>query len=154
MNRLKDYGAEKLDGNSLRIVVATTDVHEHSKMLLEGVFKNLGISIIDGGVSVDPADLARVAETHDADGIALSTYNGVALTYYGQLRDELTELGLSLPVMIGGQLNQIPEESDSSLPLDVGPELEEQGAVVCRSVEDAMPCLIELTETREIGGTQ
>ncbi len=142
------HGAEQLQGNELTLVVASTDVHEHSKLVLEGVFAGLGIRIIDGGVSVDPDDLAKTAESCQADAIALTTYNGVALSYFGRLTDELKERGLSLPVLIGGQLNEIPEQSDSSLPVDVAPELERQGAVVCRSIDDAMPALIELCRSK------
>jgi methylmalonyl-CoA mutase cobalamin-binding subunit len=146
---LQQYGAEKLQGNSLHIIVATTDVHEHGKMLLEGVLKKLGIGIIDGGVSVDPGVLARVAESTSADAIALSTYCGVALTYFGQLQDELTEKGLSIPVLIGGQLNEIPAKSDSSLPVNVEPELTRKGAIVCNTIHDAMPLLIELARNKD-----
>jgi hypothetical protein len=118
-------------------------------MLLEGVLKKLGIGIIDGGVSVDPGVLARVAEYTSADAIALSTYCGVALTYYGQLQDELTEKGLSIPVLIGGQLNEIPAKSDSSLPVNVEPELTRKGAIVCNTIHDAMPLLIELARNKD-----
>ena len=100
---------------------------------------------MDGGVSVDPDELAVFAEDQGADAIALSTYCGVALSYYGRLRDEMTERGLEIPVMIGGQLNQIPEQAPNSLPVDVGPELEALGAVVCRNVFDMVPCLSELS---------
>lgn len=128
----------------LKVVVATTDVHEHGKSLLEGLFKGLSITIVDGGVSADPRHLAAMVEKQDADAIALSTYNGVALTYFCQLRDELTEAGLTIPVMIGGQLNEIPEDSDNSLPVDVETKLKQQGAIVCHGVLDAVPVLRNL----------
>ena len=149
LGELEHHGLEKLANNRLRIVVATTDVHEHSKMLLERLFVRMGIGVIDGGVSVDPRDLAQIAERTDAHAIALSTYNGVALTYYGMLRDELTEMGIDIPVLVGGQLNEIPQDSEDSLPVDVGDELDQLGAVVCRTIPDAMPWLIELTETHQ-----
>ena len=143
---LADHGLDALAGNSLKIVVATTDVHEHSKMLLERVFDQMDIEVIDGGVSVDPEDLAKITEESDASAVALSTYNGVALTYFGQLQDELAERGIDLPVMIGGQLNEIPQDSQDALPRDVGEDLAAMGAVVCRRVSDAMPCLLELNK--------
>ena len=146
---LKNHGATDIQRN-LKLVVATTDVHEHGKMLIEGIFTKIGIHVIDGGVSAYPVNLVKIAEEHDADAIALSTYNGVALTYYGQLKDNLTELGLNIPVLIGGRLNEIPEETENSLPKDVIPELEEQGAIVCRQISDAMPCLIALSQSKNI----
>ena len=144
MAQLADHGASQLQGNKLRIVVATTDVHEHSKLLLEQILIGLGIDIVDGGVSVDPDDLAQIVECSEVDAVILSTYNGIALAYYGQLKDELEERGISLPVMIGGQLNQIPEDTDTSLPVDVSPELKRLGAIPCRSIQDMMPCLLKL----------
>jgi methylmalonyl-CoA mutase cobalamin-binding subunit len=145
---LGDYGADDLAGNDLALVVASTDVHQHSKMILESVFAGLGIRIIDGGVSADPDDLANIVEAACADVVALTTYNGVALSYFGRLRDELAERGLSPPVLIGGQLNEIPEQSDSSLPVDVTLQLEQHGAIVCRTISDAMPVLIELSRNK------
>ncbi|MCY3769842.1 MAG: cobalamin-dependent protein [Gammaproteobacteria bacterium] len=147
LERLEGFDSNQLSGSRLKIIVATTDVHEHGKMLIEGIFGRLGISVIDGGVSTDPRTLAKTAEDRDADAIALSTYNGVALTYFQQLKDELVEAGTDIPVLIGGRLNEIPAETDTSLPRDVTSDLEALGAVVCRHFHDAVPCLAELAQT-------
>ena len=128
----------------LKVVVASTDVHEHSKLMLEGIFRQLGLEPIDGGVSADPQQLADISESSEADVIALSTYNGVALTYYRQLRDILIEKGLEIPLLIGGQLNEIPDDSTSSIPVDVESRLREEGASVCHGVLDAIPVLKQL----------
>ena len=149
IGQLADHGASQLRGNKLRVVIATTDVHEHSKLMLEQILIGLGIDIVDGGISVDPDDLAEIVEYSQADAVALSTYNGIALAYYGQLKDELEERGICLPVMIGGQLNQIPKDTDTSLPEDVSPELKRLGAIPCRSVQDMMPCLLELVASTD-----
>ena len=60
--------------------IASTDVHEYGKMLLEQVMHGLDIEILDGGVNADPDDLAALARDGGADFIALSTYNGMALS--------------------------------------------------------------------------
>ncbi len=136
-----DRAALKAAG--LTVLVATTDVHEHGKLLVDEAFAQLGIGTADGGVSVDPDVLAgRAAETRP-DAIALSTYNGVALRFFTELKDALRERGLDLPVLIGGRLNQIPFGSNTSLPVDVSDKLENAGAVVCRNVADAVPALLE-----------
>lgn len=129
---------------NLKLVVATTDVHEHGKMLLQGLFREIGIQILDGGVSADADQLAALVESESADAIALSTYNGVALTYYCRLRDELAEVGNPVPILIGGQLNEIPEDSDNSLPVNVADQLEQEGACVCAGILDAIPILTTL----------
>ena len=132
----------------LRALVATTDVHEHGKGLVERLFGALGVARLDGGVSCDPDDLAQQAKETGADLIALSTYNGVALSFMAALKRELDARALDIPVLIGGRLNQIPEASNTSLPVEVGDELAAYGAVVCREVEDAVPALVELARKR------
>ncbi len=132
----------------LTALVATTDVHEHGKGLVERLFAGLGVAMLDGGVSCDPDDLAEEARRSGADLIALSTYNGIALEFMAALKRELDRRGLATPVLIGGRLNQIPDGSNTSLPVDVGDELAALGAIVCREVEDALPALVELARPR------
>lgn len=128
-----------------RIVTATTDVHEHGKLVLDEVLSRAGADIIDGGTSAEPHTLAALALHERADAIALSTYNGIALHYYKALREHV---GKSIPVLIGGRLNQIPDTSNTSLPVDVGDQLAAAGAIVCREIEDAVPALLSnLKET-------
>lgn len=119
-----------------RILVATSDVHEHGKMLIDRMAVDIGALPIDGGVSTEPERLAVLAGEQLPDIIAVSTYNGVALNYYLALSHALEQRGLSIPVLIGGRLNQIPDGSNSSLPVDVGAQLAEAGAIVCRDARD------------------
>ena len=140
---------ETLRNANLSVLVATTDVHEHGKRLVEEAFGQLGIQTIDGGVSVDPADIVEAALASKPDAIALSTYNGVALRFYRQLSDVLQTKGLDIPVLIGGRLNQIPSGSNTSLPVDVTDELRAAGAVVCTNIRDAVPIFLELSNSPE-----
>ena len=133
-----------LAGAGLRILVATTDVHEHGKMLLELVLEELGVEPVDGGVSVEPAALAARLADSGCDALALSSYNGVALTYAEDLIAALAKGDVSAPVLIGGRLNQIPKDSNSSLPVDVSQELTQLGVIVCRDVEAVAPALREI----------
>lgn len=133
----------------LTALVATTDVHEHGKGLVERLFAGLGVTALDGGVSCDPDDLAETARQSGADLIALSTYNGIALGYMAALKRELDDRDVAIPVLIGGRLNQVPEGSNTSLPVEVGDELEALGAIVCPEVEDAVPILVALARARQ-----
>jgi methylmalonyl-CoA mutase cobalamin-binding subunit len=133
----------------LTALVASTDVHEHGKGLVERLFAGLGVGLLDGGVSCDPDDLAETARQSGADLIALSSYNGIALEFMAALKRELEQRDLAIPVLIGGRLNQIPEGSNSSLPVEVGDELNALGALVCREVEDAVPALVDLARRRQ-----
>lgn len=129
-----------------RVIVASTDVHEHGKLALEQVMKDLGSDVVDGGVSVDPDDLARAAAAAGAQAIMISTYNGIALDYFRALKRHVAEAGLDIPILIGGRLNQVPDQSNSSLPVDVTAELKAEGAVVCADIESAAPVLAGLTK--------
>ncbi|MBI1386511.1 MAG: hypothetical protein GC150_16510 [Rhizobiales bacterium] len=126
------------------VLSATTDIHEHGKMLLDTVLARLGVRVHDAGVTVTPDELAELASATMPDAIAVSTYNGIALDFLSALNAALEERGLSIPVMIGGRLNQVPPGSNTSLPVDVGSELSGLGAHVCRSIEDSYSVLAGL----------
>ncbi len=134
----------RLASAKLTVLTATTDVHEHGKMLLEHAFKGLGVTTIDGGVSTDPDKLAALALTTGANAIAVSTFNGVALPYAQKLKSELAQRGLQTPILIGGRLNQIPQGSNTSLPVDVSAELRAEGTIVCEELKDVVPALLSL----------
>ena len=127
----------------LKVLVATTDVHEHGKLVIERVFSQVGVQSIDGGVSVDPDALVATAKAAGVNAIAISTYNGIALDYITDVVRELAEADLDIPILVGGRLNQIPPGSNTSLPVDVSDQLQEAGAIICRQVEDAIPALLQ-----------
>ncbi len=133
---------ERLSERAPRICLATTDVHEYGKRLVEQVLANLGVDAIDGGISVDPDDLVQSAIKANANVIALSTYNGVAKNYIDRLVDEIVKSGQSFEIYVGGRLNAVPDGSNTGLPVDVDKALAARGVVACRCVEDM---LISLT---------
>ena len=49
--------------------IATTDVHEWGKIMLEMVLEPLGVQIVDGGINADPDTLAALAQESRADFI-------------------------------------------------------------------------------------
>ncbi|MDJ0949846.1 MAG: cobalamin-dependent protein [Alphaproteobacteria bacterium] len=140
---------DAIRGAGLVGCVATTDVHEYGKLLVDGVLGRLNVGLIDAGVSTDAAVLADAARAGAADFIALSTYNGVALDYLTELKANMARSGLDVPVFIGGKLNRVPEGSNTSLPVDVRAELVAAGAVVCTRVEDMLDRLAGLARSRD-----
>jgi len=128
--------------------VTCTDVHEYGKILIETVLRQLGVEVADAGVSADPEQVASRARAAGADFIAVSTYSGVALYYLQALRQEMARIGLDVPIFIGGKLNQIPDDSPSSVPVDVTDQLQALGAVVCHRVEDMLERLLEMAQER------
>ena len=133
--------------------LATTDVHEYGKVMVESVLADLAVSVVDGGVSTDPHVLAQRALAGRADFIAISTYNGVALEFVQALKEALADLGVSAPVFIGGKLNQVPESSNTSLPVDVSAEIRRAGAVPCLTVADMIADLVTLARETSGAGT-
>lgn len=152
LDRVADSLRQRIGGLRPRVIVATSDVHEHGKMALEQVLRQLGADIVDGGVSTDPETLARAAVANEAEAVLLSTYNGIALDYFESLKSCLPD---GFPVLIGGRLNQVPSGSNSSLPVDVSAELAAGGAIVCREIEDAVPALLAIAgQRRSAGGSR
>lgn len=143
--RMAPAARERVRKAKLKACVATTDVHEYGKILVETVLKGLDVEILDGGTSTDPNDLARVARAVGADLIALSSYNGVALGFVTELKAEMKKLGYDLPVFIGGKLNRVPDGSNTSLPVDVSKEIEAAGATVCPDVTVMLDRLAEMS---------
>jgi methylmalonyl-CoA mutase cobalamin-binding subunit len=140
--------ARRIAARGLRACVATSDVHEHGKNLIERTLAHLGVAIIDGGTSVDADDLVACAIAARADVIAISTYNGIALRYAREVRDGLAKAGVAIPVCIGGRLNQIPDDSNSGLPVDVSAEIRAIGVTPCDTPEGLIALLAELAATR------
>ncbi|MFX0125560.1 MAG: cobalamin-dependent protein [Candidatus Hodarchaeota archaeon] len=140
---------DKLNQMKFKICVASTDVHEYGKILVEEVLKRLKHEVIDAGVSVDPDIVAKRAKEENVDFIAISTYNGIALNYLQALNQEMLRIGIKIPIFVGGKLNQIPDDSPTSLPIDVTKELGAMGAIVCHQVEDMLENLFKKTKERK-----
>ncbi|WP_428030380.1 cobalamin-dependent protein [Ancylobacter sp.] len=128
--------ATRIAGRKLVACVASSDVHEHGKNLIERTLGHLGVATVDGGTSVDADDLVATALAAKADLIAISTYNGVALRYAREVKDALARAGADLPVCIGGRLNQVPDDSNSGLPVDVRADIRALGIMPCDTPED------------------
>ena len=125
----------RLRASGLKVCVGASDVHEHGKMLIDQVLAQLGLDVIDGGTSADPRALIARAIAGGADVVAVSTYNGIALRYAREVRDAMAGVGVALPLCIGGRLNQVPDDSNSGLPVDVAREIEALGVLACPTPE-------------------
>ena len=65
------------------------------------------------------------------------------------LRDAVTERGGEIPIVIGGRLNQIAENSNSSLPRDVTAALAEAGGLPCPDMASFTARLVETAKAKE-----
>ena len=53
----------------------------------------------------------------------------------------MVKIGLDIPVYVGGRLNQVPENSNTSLPVDVSGKLGDAGGTACPDLETMLACL-------------
>ena len=134
-----------IQSRGFKACVASTDVHEYGKVLLEAVFKKMNLEVIDAGVSSDPDVVAKHAKDQQASFIAISTYNGVALDYIQKLKTELEKVKMTIPIFIGGKLNQVKDDG-LNLPQDVSEELRTMGVIVCLTIEDLLVELIRMVQ--------
>lgn len=142
VERIAPAARKEIAASGLKACVASSDVHEHGKNLIERILALSAVGVIDGGTSVDPETVVAMALAQKADFIAVSTYNGIALRYARDILTALETAGVRMPVLIGGRLNQIPEDSNSGLPVDVKADIEALGALPCETPE-AMTGFIE-----------
>lgn len=130
----------------LRVALASTDVHEFAKFLLESALDNVGARLIDVGVNRDPEDIVQAAVESAAQAIVITTHNGVARSYAELLKRELHVAGLDdVPVFMGGVLNEDIEGSD--IPVDVRDDLVALGVTPLAGIEELVAQLGDLRET-------
>ncbi len=136
LGRVTSAQRQSLAARKPRVLLATTDVHFYGKRLLELVLEKLDLEALDGGVSIEAERLAERAQDLGAEVVAVSTYNGVALSFVRALRGALAARGLDLPIYVGGRLNEIMGDRADSLPVEVDREIAQLGAKPCPTVED------------------
>jgi len=73
-------------------------------------------------------------DENDVDMILVSTHNGMALEYAKLLKKEIRKRCLTIPVVMGGVLNQKVE--DRALPVDVSQDLKALGFKVATRLDD------------------
>lgn len=126
------------DLSGITVVAASSDVHEYGLHVVVFALREVGCEVIDLGTSIDNDAIAAAAAEAAADCVALSTYNGGALSVAEDLAERLRERGLGAKLFVGGRLTQDLGDTKS---VDVSQKIAALGAFPCRSVSDM---LIEL----------
>ncbi len=124
-----------------RMLIASTDVHEHAILVINQLLSEAGVEMINLGAERNPDEVVSAAYTNKVDAILISTHNGMALEYARRLRDELRKKNLKIPIIIGGVLNQKFE--DKALPVDVTENLKELGFHVSARLEGGFQKMLE-----------
>jgi methylmalonyl-CoA mutase cobalamin-binding subunit len=133
---IADLAARGQEGSlaGIKVVVASTDVHEFAQFLLVSSLSHAGASVIDAGVNRDPEDIVKVAIETAADSVVVTTHNGVARSFATKLVDEMTLSRIAAPIYMGGVLNEDIEGSD--VPVDVRVDLHRIGIGTPDSIDD------------------
>jgi methylmalonyl-CoA mutase cobalamin-binding domain/chain len=135
----------------VRIVVASTDVHELAVLLLCSALGAAGAEVIDFGISRDPEDIAKAVTETAAHAAAVTTHNGVARTFAASLLTELQRRGMSRTVVcMGGVLNEDVEGSD--IPVDVRDEVQQMGVLAPSGIAELIERLGDLATGPGQGG--
>ncbi|MBS1676541.1 MAG: cobalamin-dependent protein [Actinobacteria bacterium] len=121
------------DLGGVRVVAASSDVHEYGLFVLVEALEACGAEVTSLGTSVNSPEIAKVSVETAADAVAISTYNGMALSLGRQVREELHSRGVEPIVFLGGRLNEDTEEGEAT---DVRPMLREEGLNPCDSVAE------------------
>jgi methylmalonyl-CoA mutase cobalamin-binding domain/chain len=135
----------------LRIVVASTDVHELAVLLLCSALGAAGAEVVDFGISRDPEDIAKAVTETAAHAAAVTTHNGVARSFATRLLAELRQRGMSRTVVcMGGVLNEDVEGSD--IPVDVRDEVQQMGVLAPAGIAELIERLSDAASGPGQGG--
>lgn len=128
--------------NDINIIVGSTDVHEFGKEIVKGVLLRAGANIFDLGSNVTVQEIIDTVVETECNTIAISTFNGIALSYSKELLDSLRENDLNCHIIMGGLLNENMDGSD--LPVDVSNQLKELGINCDNNVETLVKTILSL----------
>jgi methylmalonyl-CoA mutase cobalamin-binding subunit len=123
-----------------RIVLASTDVHEHALFVIEQLLEISGVRVVNVGPERNPDEIAHAVRAENADAVLVSTHYGMALDYANAMLEEMEERNLSVPVFMGGVLNQKVEENE--MPIDVEESLQGLGIRTCSNPMDLLENLV------------
>jgi methylmalonyl-CoA mutase cobalamin-binding subunit len=127
--------------NGRRILIASTDVHEHAIMIIHQLLAEAGADMVNLGAEADPDQIVSEAHRGAAEAILISTHNGMALDYARRLKENMDRRKITIPVVLGGILNQKVE--NQALPVDVSGDLKKLGFNACPKLEGNFKTLLE-----------
>ena len=119
--------AQKAEGQKSqgKVLLATVkgDVHDIGKNIVSVVMGCNGYEVMDLGVMVPPEDIVRAALEYKPDAIGLSGLITPSLAEMTETVRQLSEAGISVPVMIGGATTSALHTALKIAPVYGGPVL-------------------------------
>lgn len=141
MENIRKRGEENcLQG--VNVVICSTDVHEFGKELVGEILRKAGANVYDIGTDASPVEIAETVIETGSQFVAVSTYNGIALTFAKRTLAALKEYQLSVPVFMGGVLNETLDP-ESGIPVDVTKQLGELGILMSGAAEKIVDMILE-----------
>ncbi len=88
----------------MRVLVAKVglDGHDRGIKVVARILRDAGMEVIYGGLRQTPASIAATALEEDVDAVGLSMHNGAHLTLAPAVVQALRDVGLDVPVVVGG----------------------------------------------------
>ncbi len=108
-----DNRATRTEAHPLRFVSAASlfDGHDAAINMIRRLLQSHGAEVVHLGHNRSVADIVRAAIQEDADGIAVSSYQGGHNEYFAYMVDMLRELGVEhIRVIVGGGGTIAPHE--------------------------------------------
>ena len=96
---------EKIEGQEKGIIVLATvkgDVHDIGKNLVDIILTNNGFKVINLGIKQPIANIIDAIKIHNPDAVGLSGLLVKSTVVMRENLNELTTLGMELPVLLGG----------------------------------------------------
>ena len=99
---------------SIRVLVAKVglDGHDRGVNVIARLLRDAGMEVVYTGMFQTPESVAQTAVDEDVDVVGLSILSGAHLTLVPLVIDALSQLGASIPVVVGGI---IPQEDVAAL---------------------------------------
>src|SRR5690606_28131949 len=110
---LRQTPAREADAAPLRFITAASlfDGHDAAINIIRRILQAHGAEVIHLGHNRAVAEIVRAALQEDADGIAVSSYQGGHMEYFKYMVDQLREAGAEhIRVVVGGGGTIVPEE--------------------------------------------
>ena len=126
------------------------DVHDIGKNIVSVVMGCNGYEVMDLGVMVPPEDIVRAALEYQPDAIGLSGLITPSLAEMTETVRQLSEAGISVPVMIGGATTSALHTALKIAPVYGGPVLWIKDA--SQNCPRLAPFLNPLTKAKAIAG--
>ena len=135
----KDLKARNYDLRGRRVICASADGHSYGLMLVDRVYSDLGATVVNGGVALEPAMLLDLADEEGIDTLCISTHCGQCLSYAKQLVELMNARRHPYRIAMGGMFTALLP--GSKLPEDVQHLIRETGVLASNDIAEQIEFL-------------